>query len=232
MIMVSRAQFDRFERNAELAFLARLGGYLSARHPAFLPRFAPPVQAQIVAMMVARARRAGATWQSTIALFCDLMEAVAPNFHRDPELAATIGSPDPESDPRIRSLADRVDARVWAQAERNRSDLDLYVPPELDHAPVAERIAAALPVILWDRVPAAAAGRLATRATELARRLGFESLEDAPLAVAAWRTLYAGAGDSDARRSWAADIIDLGVPARQRLAALRLRIMIDHRRRA
>lgn len=225
MLTIRYTQLDDLSRTADAAFAEGLRLHLADRHPALLPRFPEPQQRRIVETMIARARRCGATWESSIALFCDLMEAVAPDFHRSPAIAAAIGPADRRTDERIEALPDTVEPAAWDHAERNRCDLDLYAHPDLDGAPPGDRIAAALDILLWDH--AAARDALASGAMTAAERFGFAALPDAPLALAAWRALY-GAGT---RLAWMDDIVDPAVPPGVRLAALRLRIMIDHGRR-
>lgn len=234
MLVISHTQMGAFERGAEDGFLERLRGHLARRHPAFLPRFPPPVQTLILARMTERARSRGATWESSIALYCDLMEGVAPNFDAVPEIASAIGPPDRGADERIAALAERVPAQAWARAEAGRDELALYAPVGLDDASPAERLAAALPLVLWDSVTADGAVAAAERALALAARHGFAEhaggLADAGLALAGWQALY---GSTPAARSasWLRDVSDPGRPAAERLALLRLRIMLDHGRR-
>lgn len=230
MLVIKPAQMDVFQRQSEQAFLERLRRFHAERHPAFLPRFPPDVQTAILTGMMERAKARGATWQSSIALFCDLMEAVSPRFDRDPDIMQAMGPSDRHTDDRLDRLTGAVAPPVWERLARERDDLPLYAPAGLDEAPLAQRLAAALPLVLWDTVAAPRAPEVAEGAIALATHFGFDGLDDAGLAIAAWRALY-GAGWRDGTLPWVRDVVEPARPARERLALLRLRIMLDHGRR-
>lgn len=230
MLTIANDQLDKLDAIAALAFARDLFGHLARRQPNLLPRFAPAVREAVMRNMVARADRHGLTWKSTITLYCDLMQSVAPDFDRHPLVRDALESGAPDADIRMRSLIARVPSAVWGEVVADRTELPLYTGPEMDGRPLVDRVAQALPLVLWDRVDRARAPDVARWAVSAAGSLGFGSLDDAPLVVATWRSLDPAAA-SGGKPGWLADIRDTAVPPKVRLELLRLRIALDHGRR-
>jgi hypothetical protein len=219
------------EANAQRQFVAGLSDYLCAHHLGLLPRFPLPQRHAIVGLMLERAAAWGATWQASLALYADLMQRVAPNFDRHPEVAAALRTGFPGADERILSLPDRVSRPVWVAAEAQRVDLYLFTSPTLDAQPLAARTAAALPLVLWDRVTSETAIAVAEQGAALATRVGIGEYEDGPLVGAALITLYGAALHHADTATWRRDVMAPGIGPEERLMMLRLRIALDHGRR-
>jgi hypothetical protein len=222
-------QFQRFAQDAESRFLAELQADLAKAEPAFLPRFANAASTQIVRNLHARALQAGARSAMSITLLARLMVGIAPNIASDPAVRAWLANTGQTPDEAIPWLADRLTEADWERIDDNRRDLSAFIPPTADALSLADRVAQALPVVLWDLVDAHTAPALATSAVRAAQQLGFDGLDDAPVAVAAWRLLY-GRAFADAALNWPQDVRDAGEPPATRLAMLRARIMLDHGR--
>lgn len=214
---------------AEAQFLSWLQAELMEAEPAFLPRFDARVRPRIVHNLVRRARHLGATWQSSITLWALLMAGMAPNLHTDPAVRAWLASTGGSIDAHIKGLPANLGEADWQRISRHRQDWLLFVPPQADAWPLVQRVALALPLVLWDHVPEARAAELAAAAVAAAHKLGFAGLDDAPVAVAAWRFLY-GASFADPVRGWPQDIRDPAEAPAIRLEMLRTRIMMDHGR--
>lgn len=229
VLTVHPAQYRHLAAREEKAFIQRLQAKLERDEPALLPRFPPRQRAAIVANICRRARAVGATWESAIGAWGGYMVGIAPNLGRDPAVRAWLASTGATPDETITRLPDLLTEADWARVQAHRSDLPLYLPPEADSHPLASRVAEALPLVLWDLVPPERAQEYAQAAIAAASQLGLGGLDDAPLAVAAWRLLYATSFD-DALRGWAGDITEPTRPPAERLAMLRARIMLDHQR--
>ena len=235
MFKVSNDLESRLAAQAEAEFVLRLTEHLCERRPEFLPRFPAELRPRIVKNMVDRACRVGATWESSIAQLVEMMEVFAPNLLDDPRISKLIapGAPEVEKlghdpvDRRIAHFRKLMDEGDWQRVIAARSELPLYISPDLDGAPLPDRLAAALPLVLWDHVSEQQAPALAAEAIDRAEREGFAAHEDAGLAVAGWMTLY----KPGEHQSWENDIRDPSRPASERLEMLRYRIMIDHGRR-
>jgi hypothetical protein len=219
------------EVTAQERFVAELADYLCARHIAVLPRFPLAERHTIVRIMIARSRGWGATWKASISLYADFMQRIAPNFDRYPAIGVALRTGGEDADERILSLADRVPHRSWAEAEAERVELYLYTPPEFDGLALAQRTAQALPIVLWDHVPADAALAISEQGTRLADRLGIAQLDDGPLVSAAALALYGQRLNDLAAHPWILDIHDPGRRPSERLEMLRLRIALDFGRR-
>jgi hypothetical protein len=228
-MQLNPGQFDQFAKDADERFLSELEADLAKSEAAFLPRFAKPAREQIVRHLLARARLAGATSTTSITLLARLMVGIAPNIASDPAVRAWLANTGQTPDEAIPWLAERLTEADWERIDDRRCDLMALTPPSADALPLVERVELALPVVLWDLVDAQAAPALAASALRAAQQLGFDGLDDAPVAVAAWRLLY-GRAFADAALNWPQDVRDAGEPPATRLAMLRARIMLDHGR--
>ncbi|EHR69500.1 hypothetical protein BurJ1DRAFT_0618 [Burkholderiales bacterium JOSHI_001] len=228
-MQLSPEQFQRLAKDADKKFLAELEADLAKAEPAFLPRFAKSARGQIVRNLHARALQAGATSARSITLLARLMVGIAPNITSDPAVRAWLANTSQTPDEAIPWLAERLTEADWERIDDNRRDLVAFIPPAADELPLVDRVALALPVVLWDLVNAHATPALATSALRAAEQLGFNGLDDAPVAVASWRLLY-GRAFADAALNWPQDVRDAGEPPATRLAMLRARIMLDHGR--
>lgn len=229
MLIIGEGQKASFDLVARAPFLAGLSTHLSRRKPGLLARFPPSARDALVRNMVARAERHGLTWKSTITLFCDLMQSVAPNFDRHPLIRKALIDGASDADVRFRSIFAEVPSDVWDEVARNRVDLPLFTDPEFDGRPLVERVAQAMPVVLWDHIAPGISAEAARWAMRAAANLRLDGLDDAPLAIAAMRVFYPSVSTPE-RPDWLADIRDISRPAPVRLELLRLRIALDHGR--
>jgi hypothetical protein len=79
-----------------------------------LPR---PVIRRLVENGIARARRHGLTWKSTIAGFVTLMVFVSPNFDRDPLIAQALDDMPEPIDEFWESIWERTTDDDWARIQ-------------------------------------------------------------------------------------------------------------------
>lgn len=232
MIRFDEYQLVKFSDLAEDNFRSNLRNFLLQKQPELLGLFPKDIQIIIVSNMLLRARSVGVTWQSSIVKLCLFMEGFAPNLLQDRRIQHLLPKPNGkhrtiDPDQIVKHLHLELQEDDWRRIERNRCDLALYTDPSLDDAPLIYRVAAALSVVLWDKVQPSHGQAYAKRFIKQANELGFSEGDDAALAVAAWKLLYTD--DTDNR--WEADLFESGVSARERLEMLRCRIMLDHGRR-
>ena len=231
MIKIRKTQYEEFQSQAETEFPERLRNYLIDRNPCVLPRYPEDQQRSIVNGMVKRARGVGATWESSISLFADLMQTVAPNFYKHPEINDAIQSPVGSVDSNLMEIADRVSRSAWQEAESGRVELPLYTDLELDEESVEQRTVAALQLVLWDRVNNdEAAVEHIELARHLCKRFELQDLEDGLLVTCAANTLYPPGTFDIPSEGWVEDVDKEKSPG-VRIEMLRLRLMLDLKRR-
>ncbi|MBT9489200.1 MAG: hypothetical protein IV093_16980 [Rubrivivax sp.] len=226
---LAQHQVRRLDAVAETEFTERLAELVRRTEPSLLPRFPIQVQRRIVSNLVERARAVGAASQRAMATWACLMAAIAPNIGADPAVRAWLARTGSTVDATIPMLSELLSPRDWERIDAARADLALFTPVSADVWPLEQRVAAALPLVLWDRVSVAEAPSLAAQAMQMARQLGMAALEDAPLALAALRKLYEFAPGA-AQPAWLDDLRQPGTPPAVQLAMLRARIMLDHGR--
>lgn len=228
MLVIGARQEAALDAAMGDCFLAELQDYLAGRDPGLLPVLDPSARPVVVAAMVGRARRCGVKWRSSTALFCDLMQLVAPDFYRHPAVRGLYVRDGADPDALTQQLADLVPAATWEEIAGQRSDLPLYTPPEADDLPLVERIAAALPIILWGRVKPGAGANLAGAGLAEAARLGLSDADDAGLVLAAIMHLYPS---TRALPDWAEAAAAKPGSTQAKLELMRLRAALDHGRR-
>lgn len=231
MFQVLESQTKAFDDVAERLFVDQLGDYLCSRSDVVLPRFPREPRRRIVKIMIARGRFWGATWESSLGLFADLMQTVAPSFDKVPEIRQALAVEKQAANERILEIKRFVPDAAWREASLSRVELYLFTAPELDTEDMNVRLAAALPVVLWDRVSLDQADGLAERGIRLANRLGVGELEDGPLVVAVSEGLYGSEFFKASIYPWAADVFAPRRRPKERLAMLRCRIALDFGRR-
>lgn len=229
MLKLLPTQIRALDREANDSFLAELQQIIDGLDGAFLPRFPAAVRRAIVGNLVARARSAGAQSQRAITVWCGLMCIAAPNLGADPAVRAWVARTGTTTDGAIAALADVLSPADLARIEAGREDLPLFTPASADRAPPEQRVAMALPLVLWDRVDAAGAQVWAQEYLRAAHTLGMDGLSDAPVALAVMAALY-GTGADLWQHDWAQALRASDVPAGTRLSMLRARIMLDHGR--
>ena len=233
MLQLSKTTMGNLAQIEKRKFSFELKQRLASRNPELLARFPDLIQQQIVENMIDRALVFGATWQSSIAKICLLMETFAPNFLSDPKIRKLLqgkrpGTPASDDlDELLENFEIWMDEEDWERIIKARSDLPLYTSYRLDEAPYQERIASALCLVFWDKVKPETAHNHAAHFINEASRFGLASFEDAPLAIAGWGLLYKPEDDP----SWQQDLSDPIWSASERLEMLRYRIMLDHGRR-
>jgi len=230
MLTIRKNQMEQLQAATENRYLNDLTRHLSSRHSAFLPRFPEIVRKQIVINMVARCRSFGATWASTIALLCDLMETFSPILFQNSAIKAITSTQACSFDERVKTIPNRITENQWQAIAATRQDLSLYVHPHHDHQPLVDRIALGLMVILWDRCDETSAIELAQVGIRDAAELFVGQLADAPLVLSAWRALY---GRMPRQELGAFRDISGRIDERQfeAIAQLRMVAMVDHGRR-
>jgi hypothetical protein len=231
MLIIPREQIAAFNANAAEAFITRLEAALGVRYPHVLGRFPPSIQHRIVTNMVQRAQRWGITWQSSLAIFAELMLAVAANFDEQEAIRQELRLQRPCPNRAMKAIFTRVPPTAWNAAAATASALPLYVPGSLVEKPLVERTATALTLVLWDRLREDSARRLADEASAVAADLHLDEVEDAALVIGVWMNLYGpGYWDSSIHK-WLRTIFYSKHGARTQIAMIRLRIAIDYGRR-
>ena len=224
-------QTEPFIAAAEERFVSELAEHLCQRNTAVLPRFPEEQRLAIVRFMIARGKIWGATWKSSLGLYADLMQTVAPNFDHHPTIREAIQTGTGTADDRIMSLADRIPRSAWIEAESSRIELFLYTDPEVDTAPLLERTAAALPIVLWDHIQPEKVSDEARKAIGAADELGLADSEDGPITAAVAFALYGPQLKNEGSYPWMNDILDSQRQPNERLEMLRFRIALDFGRR-
>lgn len=231
MMVIRREQIAAFNTNATEAFITKLEAALSMRYSHVLGRFPPSIRHRIVTNMVQRAQRWGITWQSSLAIFTELMLAIAANFDEQEAIKQELRRQRPSPDRAVKTIFTRVPITAWNAAVATASALPLYVPSSLAEAPLVERTAAALTLVLWDHLREDSARRLADEAGAVASDLRLGEVEDAALVVGVWMTLYGPSYWDSSTHKWLRTILYSKHSARTQIAMIRLRIALDYGRR-
>lgn len=230
MIKISEAQFNGLNAAAEDQFAQQLVAHLSERKPELLPSFDEQVRPKIVRCMIERARMWGVSWEASLALFTDLMQIVAPNFARYPDIHQQLTAGRQSVNETILKINQLVSPDVWKRAESERVSLYMYHSPKLDRAPLSKRIEAAVPLVLWDKVEELTVPVIVDLGFEKSKILGFSGFDDGPLVAALAASLY-GKDFIDPRlNEWVKDLlVESRIPVR--LEKLRSQISTDFDRR-
>jgi hypothetical protein len=231
MMVIRREQIAAFNTNAAEAFITKLEAALGVRYPYILGRFPASIRRRIVTNMVQRAQRWGITWQSNLAIFAELMLAMAANFDEQEAIRQELRLQRPSPDLAMKTMFTRIPPAAWNVAAATASALPLYVPGSLVEEPLVERTAAALTLVLWDRLREDGSRKLADEASAVAADLHLDDVEDAALVVGVWMNLYGpGYWDSSTHR-WLRTILYSKHSARTQISMIRLRIALDYGRR-
>ena len=227
MLVVSETTQEALADYARPAFAARLREPLAARYADILARFPQNVQAQMVNHMLGRAELWGLKQQRSCLAFCEFMLKIAPNFDEEPEIRAALQRGAPTRDMAIVSLPDDASEAAWGRAQMRRSNLPLFIPPELVGAPILDQTVAALPVVLFDRPPQPSARVAVEQALATVQNLGMRGLADAPLVVCVCRAFW---GPDFMNQPWGQVLLREHFPPELVLSALRLRLAQDYGR--
>ena len=227
MLVVSETAQAALADYARPAFAARLREPLAGRYADILGRFPQHVQAQIVNHMLGRAELWGLKSQRSCLAYCEFMLKIAPNFDEEPDIRGVLQRGVPTRDMAIISLPEDASEAAWSRAQLRRSNLPLFIPPELVGAPTLDQTVAALPVVLFDRPPQPSARAAVEQALATVQDLGLRALSDAPLVVCVCRAFW---GPDFMKQAWAQVLLRERFPPELVLSALRLRLAQDYGR--
>lgn len=126
MIQLRPEQIAAFQRQAETGLLDRIVQHVRTEHAVIVNGFPDPTVREMVQNGIARARRYGLTWESSLTAFVGLMFAVAPNFDEQPAIHGVLTDGHFAADERIERLL-RLRDRHWNDA-RSRYDERAWFP--------------------------------------------------------------------------------------------------------
>ena len=154
MFKIRADQESAFEDQAERQFEITMAQHLCKRNICVLPSYPKKQRQRIVQIMIQRARGWDLTWESSLALYGDLMQTVAPNFDHHPEIQEFLTSNNfsDSVDDYFGTINRLVRRTVWREAESDRIELFLYTGKEFDSADHFDRIVESLPLVLWDKI--------------------------------------------------------------------------------
>jgi hypothetical protein len=230
MLQINPKQFEVFQQQAELQFAQKLQHALAGKYPHMLSRFPDGIQLKIVGNMIDRAKRWGIDWKSSLVIFAELMISIAPNFDQQADIKRVLESDKEQANQRIKAITEYVPDSAWSQAEANSDDLPYFLSAEFLNASLTDQTARAIPLVLWDKEAEFDPHQYATSACQYANQLGFNDINDAPLTIVVWRSLYGSKFNDPELYPWASDILDNKRPAWERIAMLKFRIALDHGR--
>ena len=230
MLKINPQQFEMFQQQAEHQFTQKLQQALADKYPQMLSRFPEEIQLKIVSNMIDRARRWGIDWKSSLVIFAELMISIAPDFDQQADIKRVLESDPAQANQRIKSLTEYVPDSAWSQAEDNSDDLPYFLSAEFLNAPLTDQTASAIPLVLWDKEAEFDTHQYATSAIQYANQLEFKNINDAPLTIVVWRSLYGIQFNDPKVYPWVTEIMDNKRPARERIAMLKFRIALDHGR--
>ena len=139
MLKIRPEQSEAFQPVAEAAFVAEVVDYLRKTRPQEVVRFPggpttiAEIPDEILSSMVrdgiARARKYGITWRSTLAGFVSLMFISAPNFDDHPLLKRALLDNDTDPNSRLEKLIQDSTEQNW-EAVRQAYDASAWVLKE------------------------------------------------------------------------------------------------------
>jgi hypothetical protein len=230
MLKINSQQFEMFQQQAEHQFTQKLQQALADKYPQMLSRFPEEIQLKIVSNMIDRASRWGIDWKSSLVIFAELMISIAPNFDQQVDIQRVLDSDPAQVNQRIKSITEYVPDTAWSEAEANTDDLPYFISAEFLNTPLTEQTASAIPLVLWDKEAEFDTHQYATSAIQYANQLEFNNINDAPITIVVWRSLYGIRFNNPEVYPWVTDIMDSKRPARERIAMLKYRIALDHGR--
>jgi len=230
MLKINPRQFAVFQGQAERQFVRQVQHALAEKYPHVLPRFPEPIQERIVINMFDRAKRWGIDWQSSLAIFAELMLAIAPNFDEQPEIKEALESDTEQANQIIRTITRRVPDVVWSQAEATTDDLPLFLSADDLTLSLIDQTNSAISLVLWDKVSDIDTRQFAASGCQYAAQLGLDDIDDAPLTLIVWRCLYGSGFSNPMVYSWVNDIMDKTRRPREIVSMIKFRIALDHGR--
>lgn len=152
MLTLSSDQFATFDNQAEQGFRQQLLAYVLQECPGYA-EVSPITLNRLIGHGLARARRYGFTFQSTLGQFIGLMASIAPDFDGHPAIHALLVNPAIPVEERIARLAERLPAGVWQQAAERGSNIGWFLTEDGFGLGRAGRIARAVTQVLPDAAP-------------------------------------------------------------------------------
>ena len=129
MLTIRPEQLDAFQPQAKAAFINQLVDYLRREHAdstVQLPDRMSTVEEipdetilEMVRNGIARARKYGISWESSIGAFVVLMFVTAPNFDEHPLIHRTLTDDSVEPNSRVDRMWERTTEENWEAVEQN-----------------------------------------------------------------------------------------------------------------
>lgn len=224
MLAISETTRDALEAYARPAFAARVQVALTARYPHILGLFPEDIQTRIVANMLGRATSWGLEWQSSLLAFCEFMLVAAPDFDTEPELRALLERDPQRRDTALLKLPERASKAAWDRAEKQASNLPLFISRELMTAALPDQTVAALPLVLFGQPEVDDPRGNMQRALPAVSQLGLNGLSDAAMVICACRSFW---GASFTELAWIETLRREQLSPRVVLETLRCRLMLE-----
>jgi hypothetical protein len=231
MLTLSPLQFAGFQQQAEDQFVKKIQREFTEKYPQIFSAFPEKIQINIVSNLFDRAKSWGISWKSSLVVFAELMLVIAPNFDQQSDINQALKSDKEQNNQTIKSITSQVPDSAWSQAEAATEDLPLYISLEYINASLAEQTANAIPLVLWDKAAELDIQQTAENACRYADELALNNVNDAPLTLAVWKSLYGQDFNNPRINPWATDILYNNRTSRERIAMLKYRIALDHGRR-
>jgi len=117
MLAIRAPQMRVFEQQAEDRFIAELAAHFRREFAVDTGELSAADLETLMRAAVARARKHGLTWESSISGFITLMFNIAPNFDEHPAFRRALSDPALDEEDRIGAIFHRVNPEQWAEAE-------------------------------------------------------------------------------------------------------------------
>lgn len=139
MIHLRPEQLAAFQARYDIGLLDRIVQHVTTEHAEVVDGFPEPLVREMVGNGLARARRYGLTWESSLTGFVALMFTVAPNFDEQPAIHRVLMNARLRPDERF-ELLQRIRDRHWRDAQHLYDERawfpELYDDDLEDGAPV------------------------------------------------------------------------------------------------
>lgn len=126
-LIIRKEQMEAFEPQAEAAFVDRVVMHLREEHAEAVGRLPDDVLQEMINNGLARGRKYGLSWESSLTAFVALMFEIAPNFDEHPRIQQVLRDESVPPDSRIDMLLERISDQDWEEAER-RYDANAWFP--------------------------------------------------------------------------------------------------------
>jgi hypothetical protein len=118
-LKIRAEQMGVFEEEVQRRFLLHVVDHLRQHYAASVHAVSDERLEQRVRSGIARARRYGLTWESSIAAFVTLMFVIAPNFDEHPAMRKALTDRRTPPDDRIELMMMNTSDDDWSQAAAN-----------------------------------------------------------------------------------------------------------------